>query len=155
MNPDLGQQLDLFDNDTDHITLSPGDSIYSTMSDSITFTGTGAQPVLTISNGGTLGTGLYGTDTLSVDWNSLADISTSSRLQGRLQLTGDDADIEINGESVVSMLREIRDRLAILRISDEMEAEWHELKQLRSQYEAKLAECESKSRAWKALQQKG
>jgi myo-inositol-hexaphosphate 3-phosphohydrolase len=131
------QQLDLFDQ--------------ASMADTITVTGTGAQPVLTISNGGILGTGLYGTDTLSVDWNRLNNVSLSNRLQ----LTGDDADIEINGESVVSMLRDIRDRLAILRVSDEMEAEWHELRQLRSQYEAKLAECESKSRAWKALQQRG
>jgi hypothetical protein len=154
MNSDLGQQLDLFDNDTentDKITLSPGDSIYNTMADSITLNGAGAQPVLTISNGGTLGSGLYGTDTLSVDWNRLATVSPSSRLQ----LTGDDADIEINGESVVSILREIRDRLAILRVSDEMEAEWHELKELRAQYEAKLAECEAKSRVWNTLQQKG
>jgi len=151
MNSDLGQQLDLFDNDTentDKITLSPGDSIYNTMADSITLNGAGAQSVLTISNGGTLGSGLYATDTLSTNWNTLSQST-------RLQLHGDGADIEINGESVVSMLRDIRDRLAILRVSDEMEAEWHELKELRAQYEAKLAECEAKSRVWNTLQQKG
>jgi hypothetical protein len=151
MNTDQAQQLHLFDNDTDQITSSLGDLSYSTMTDTITLSTTDAPSVLTISSGGILGSGLYGTDTLSMDWNRLNNVSLSNRLQ----LTGDDADIEINGESVVSLLRDIRDRLAILRVSDEMEAEWHELRQLRSQYEAKLAECESKSRAWKTLQQRG
>ena len=69
----------------------------------------------------------------------------------KISLTGEDADIEINGESVVSMLRDIRDRLAILRVSEEMEAEWDELRSLREQYDAKLAECREKSAMWKTL----
>ena len=52
---------------------------------------------------------------------------------------------------MVSMLRDIRDRLAILQVSEEMEAEWDELRELREQYEAKLTECREKSRAWQAL----
>jgi hypothetical protein len=68
-------------------------------------------------------------------------------------LQGDDADIEINGESVVGMLKEIRDRLRIIQVSESMEAEWNELRELREQYEAKLAECREKSKAWEALKQ--
>jgi hypothetical protein len=74
---------------------------------------------------------------------------------GKLSLTGEQADIEINGESIVGMLKDIRDRLSILRVSEEMEAEWDDLADLRRQYEAKLAECREKSRAWAALQQVG
>jgi hypothetical protein len=74
---------------------------------------------------------------------------------GRLSLTGDNADIEINGESVVMMLKEIRDRLAILKVSEEMEAEWDELRDLRQQYESKLEECRSKSAVWKRLHDDG
>jgi hypothetical protein len=73
----------------------------------------------------------------------------------KISINGPDADIEINGESVVSMLRDIRDRLNILQVSKEMEQEWHELRILREQYEAKLAECREKSRAWAALKQQG
>jgi len=73
----------------------------------------------------------------------------------KISINGPDADIEINGESVVGMLREIRDRLNILQVSEEMEAEWDELRVLREQYEAKLAECREKSRAWAALKQRG
>jgi hypothetical protein len=73
----------------------------------------------------------------------------------KISLTGDAADIEINGESVVSVLKEIRDRLAILKVSEEMEAEWDELRELRRQYESKLEECRSKSTVWKRLHDDG
>jgi hypothetical protein len=86
---------------------------------------------------------------------TFSDLSITHPPSGRITLTGDDADIEINGESVVSMLKEIRDRLNILQISAEMEQQWDELRALREQYEAKLTECREKSRAWKALQQAG
>jgi hypothetical protein len=84
------------------------------------------------------------------------DISvTTPTPSHKISLQGDDADIEINGESVVSMLKDIRDRLNILQVSAEMEQEWDELRALREQYEAKLAECQEKSRAWAALKQAG
>ena len=73
----------------------------------------------------------------------------------KISINGPDADIEINGESVVGMLKEIRDRLSILQVSEEMEQEWDELRVLRKQYEAKLSECREKSRAWQTLQQSG
>ena len=86
---------------------------------------------------------------------SFSDLTIGPSHESRISLTGDDADIEINGESVVGMLREIRDRLNILQVSEEMEQEWDELRTLRQQYEAKLAECREKSRAWSALKQDG
>ena len=70
---------------------------------------------------------------------------------GRISLCGDKADLEINGESVVGMLREIRDRLNILQVSEIMEQEWDELRDLRERYEAKLCECREKSEAWSVL----
>jgi hypothetical protein len=84
---------------------------------------------------------------------TFSDLSITQPAQTKITLTGDDADIEINGESVVGMLKEIRDRLNILQVSAEMEAEWDELRTLREQYEAKLAECREKSRAWAALKE--
>jgi len=86
---------------------------------------------------------------------SFSDLSITQTPSAKITLTGDDADIEINGDSVVGMLREIRDRLNILQVSEEMEQEWDELRILREQYEAKLAECRDKSRAWAALKQAG
>ena len=90
----------------------------------------------------------------SPSW-TFSDLSITSPPQAKIELRGEDADIEINGESVVGMLKDIRDRLNILQVSEEMEAEWDELRALREQYEAKLVECREKSRTWKALQQIG
>jgi hypothetical protein len=86
---------------------------------------------------------------------TFSDISATPPPSGKITLKGDDADIEINGESVVGMLREIRDRLCILQVSKEMEQEWDELRALREQYEAKLADCVAKSKAWQLLKQSG
>jgi hypothetical protein len=86
---------------------------------------------------------------------SFGDLSITQTPSAKITLTGDDADIEINGDSVVGMLKEIRDRLNILQVSEEMEKEWDDLRTLREQYEAKLAECREKSRAWAALKQAG
>lgn len=107
-------------------------------------------PSYTITSGGTAGAITWPNN--SPAW-TFSDLSITSPPSGKISLQGDDADIEINGESVVSMLREIRDRLNILQVSEEMEQEWDELRVLREQYEAKLAECREKSRAWDALKQ--
>jgi len=86
----------------------------------------------------------------SPSW-TFSDLSITQPPAAKITLTGDDADIEINGESVVGMLREIRDRLNILQVSEEMEQEWEELRVLREQYEAKLTQCREKSAIWKTL----
>ena len=83
--------------------------------------------------------------------SSIDTILASPYARPKIRLEGPDADIEINGESVVGMLRDIRDRLAILQVSEEMEQEWDELRELRQRYEAKLAECREKSLAWKQI----
>ena len=111
--------------------------------DSMITTGTAAQPTLTIDDTHWNHSGV---------WN-ISNNVFSSPVSGKIKLEGDDADIEINGESMVAVLKDIRDRLNIIQVSETMEAEWDELRDLREQYEAKLAECREKSRAWEALQQ--
>lgn len=74
---------------------------------------------------------------------------------GKIRLDGDDADIEIKGQSLMSMIQGIQDRLNMLCPDPSMEAEWDDLRVLREQYEAKLAECREKSHAWKALKNSG
>ena len=94
-------------------------------------------------------------DTTSWNWNA-DTISLGDPLpSGKLTITGKDADIEINGESLMSMIHGIQDRLNMLKPDPEMEQQWTELREIRQQYEAKLAECRQKSQAWQALQQSG
>lgn len=86
---------------------------------------------------------------ITPSWSYIDD--TVQTHSSKISLQGDDADIEINGQSMMSVLEEIRDRLAILKVSEEMEREWDELRILREQYENKLAECREKSQAWSCL----
>ena len=115
---------------------------------------------------GAAASGTYTVDTIdlsgSIDWSTLGSNVTlgpvwsdtlSVNPSSKITLNGDDADIEINGESIVGMLKEIRNRLNIIQVSETMESEWDELRALREQYEAKLAECREKNRAWDALKQ--
>lgn len=146
-------------NQTDsEITLDFDDDIKITLGD---MTASGSGLYTWDSGYGAISQSNLGPITISSNWNNTSpswtftDSDLISPNSGKLSLTGDDADIEINGESVVGMLREIRDRLNILQVSEEMEQEWDDLRILREQYEAKLAECREKSRAWKALKQPG
>jgi hypothetical protein len=106
---------------------------------------------------GTLAPGYGAVPPATITWPNtsptytFSDLSITQTPSAKITLTGADADIEINGDSVVGMLKEIRDRLNILQVSKEMEQEWDELRVLREQYEAKLVECREKSTIWKAL----
>jgi len=87
-------------------------------------------------------------------WSTSADFEFR-KPSAKISLEGDDADIDINGRSLMKTLDAIQDRLNMLRPDPEMEAEWDELQTLRDQYEEKLKQCREKSRAWKALKQQG
>lgn len=113
--------------------------------------GTNTTDTITISSGPYI-TGPTGAGSLIWQDTSWSEANGSS---GRISLRGDNADIDVNGVSLMDTLKTIQDRLNMLCPNPEMEAEWDELRQIREQYEAKLAECQEKSRAWKALQQKG
>ena len=106
-------------------------------------------PNITISNNSWLNSNIA--DSTIQVWDSNAWPKTS----GTISLRGEDADIDVNGVSLMDTLKSIQDRLNMLCPDPGMEAEWDELRAIREQYETKLKECQEKSRAWKALQQKG
>ena len=68
-----------------------------------------------------------------------------------LELTGEDADIKINGESFMETLRWMKERLAWLDVRSDLEAEWQELRELGDQYRAMVANIEDKVRMWDTL----
>lgn len=75
-----------------------------------------------------------------------------------LTLDGENADIVLNGVSLVGTLQTIQqglgdlnDRLAILKPNPELEAEWDQLKQLAQQYRELEQQLLEKQQAWEAL----
>jgi hypothetical protein len=72
-------------------------------------------------------------------------------LSSKIRLDGEDADIEVNGESLVGMIKKIEERLNILHPNDELEAEWEELRELGNRYRALEAKLKEQGEMWKKL----
>jgi hypothetical protein len=136
-------------NTTDTITVDLAGVTTST-SASIWGTETSVDANIYITSSPYTYTGTAPTITLSDDW-----ANGWNQPSGKMSLKGQDADIDINGVSLMDTLRGIQDQLNMLCPDTEMEAEWDQLREIREQYEAKLQECREKSRAWKALKQQG
>ena len=70
---------------------------------------------------------------------------------GTLTLEGENADIFIDGVSLKNTLQGINDRLAILHVNPELEAEFDELHALAEQYRALEKKLLEKKKTWDIL----
>jgi hypothetical protein len=123
---------------------------------------TGAQG----SNGGTgtwdLTAGPYTTsiDTSNLVWASTpntvwttntADWSISTNQSATIDLKGDNADIRVNGRSLMDAIDTLEQRLNILIPNPELEAEWEELRELGQRYRELEKKCQEKGDMWAKL----
>ena len=132
---------------------------------------TGAQGSNT-SIGGTTGTwnltaGAYTTsiDTSNLMWASTpntvwttntADWSIASggiNQSGTIDLKGDNADIKVNGRSLMDAIDALEQRLNILVPNPELEAEWDELRELGDRYRELERLCKEKGDMWAKLKE--
>ena len=108
----------------------------------------GTNDVITVTSGDTISLGglSTGTNTFSIypppEW---------AKQSGKICLTGDEADIEINGKSLIDTLDAIEQRLNILTPNLELEAEWEELKELGNQYRDLEQRIKAKQDTWNKL----
>ena len=79
------------------------------------------------------------------------DPTWSNNISPKVKLDGPGADIEINGESLVDMLKAIEQRLNILKPNEKLESEWEELRALGDQYRALEAQIQAKMKTWEAI----
>jgi hypothetical protein len=70
---------------------------------------------------------------------------------GQLELEGKDADVIIDGKSLLGTLRALEERLNILVPNPELEKEWAELKQLGNEYRKLEKEITAKMKTWELL----
>lgn len=77
--------------------------------------------------------------------------SSDNYNSGKLMVNGKNADIEINGVSLMSTLRALEEKLNILRPNHELESEWDELRELGNQYRKLEAEFAEKTKMWDTL----
>ena len=137
---------------------------YTMAEDQMTFSLSGgmSDDTITLSNGYdygyTLGSNVSIT-AIGVPWTSSGATGTgvnydptwNNSISPKIQLNGPDADIEINGESMIGMLRAIEQRLNILTPNSELESEWEELRALGEQYRKLEANIEAKMKTWNAI----
>jgi hypothetical protein len=87
--------------------------------------------------------GTSDTFTLGSSWNRPAS--------GKIKLDGPEADIEVNGQSLITMLRNIEQRLNILQPNQSLESEWEELRALGEQYRELEKHILEKQATWDRL----
>ena len=107
----------------------------------------------TLGTNGTSGGYLYTTNAnISGTWDSWkSNPAMTVEQSGKVELKGDQADIVINGTSLVDSIKRIEERLNILRPNKELEAEWDQLKELGEQYRALEAKLNEQSKMWDTL----
>ena len=149
---------------TDHIptlTISDLDYINSSMTtDTITWTtaadcittGT-SQPNYSASIVGSNGY-TYTTNTTS-PWISSGGTGSNPAMvvnqSGTIEIKGEDADIKINGKSMVTWMEAVEERLNMLTPNPELEKDWDDLRRLGQRYRALERKCKEKAQMWTAL----
>jgi len=99
-----------------------------------------------------VGTGLnytspYTFTSATPNWSIRDDNNVSSTID----LKGENADIKINGISLVDTLKTIQDRLNILRPNPELEKEWDQLRELGEQYRELEKKVKEQGDMWAKL----
>lgn len=72
---------------------------------------------------------------------------------GRIDITGEQADINMNGKSLRTWMEAVEQRLAILQPNPLLEAEWTELKELGDRYRTLEKDIKEKMKTWDILKQ--
>ena len=141
-----------FSNLEDTISVQDYDFQTIDLSSSITM----ASPTYTISSSPTISIGsISGANvgysntmwTTGLSGTSVADLNQS----GMLSLSGKNADIDINGKSLMKTLEALEDRLNMMVPNPELEKEWDDLKKLGNRYRKLEAKCKEKAEMWNKL----
>ena len=121
--------------------------IYISDFDNMLSVSSAAMPTITISDS-TGGPYIFGSS--GVNWDDTT-INGSVLPNNTMQLTGEGADIVVNGESLMDTLKVLKERLNYLRPNPELEAEWTELRELGDRYRQLESQLAEKSKMWDTL----
>jgi hypothetical protein len=72
---------------------------------------------------------------------------------GTMELRGDNADILVNGRSLMNAIDALEQRLNILVPNPELETEWDELRELGDRYRELERQCKEKGDMWAKLKE--
>lgn len=86
---------------------------------------------------------------ISSGWTTTSPTTISQ--SGVLDLRGENADLKINGRSLMDAIDALEQRLNILVPNPELETEWDELRELGERYRELEKQCKQKGEMWKKL----
>ena len=109
------------------------------------------QPTYTIASPSTTGANLVWQTPNAWTTTSAVGATMSVGKSGQLDLKGEDADITINGKSMMRLLERIEDRLNLLEPNTELEKDWDDLRRLGERYRKLEKKCKEKAETWKKL----
>lgn len=113
----------------------------------ISVTGTsGSSSIFTIGTNGTSATDMW----TNTSWTTASPAVKVSQ-KATIDLQGEDADIIINGKSLAKTLEGIQDRLGILEMNPELEAEFEELREAADRYRELEKKFKEQKRVWDTL----
>jgi hypothetical protein len=99
----------------------------------------------------------YTTTTTTSPWGNVSNGGTGSsptmavNPSGTIEIKGEDADIKMNGKSMVAWMEKVEERLNILTPNPELEKDWDDLRRLGQRYRALEKKCKEKAQMWEAL----
>ena len=70
---------------------------------------------------------------------------------GKISVKGENADIDINGKSLVQWMQVMEERMNWMQPNVELEKEWDDLKKLGDRYRKLEKKCREKAEMWKKL----
>jgi hypothetical protein len=94
--------------------------------------------------------------TIGPNTQSWGDISVAGGLytqgnSGKISIQGENADIDINGKSMLQWMQKVEERLNILTPNSELEKDWDDLRKLGERYRKLEKKCKEKAEMWKKL----
>lgn len=101
-------------------------------------------PVTYGAAGSSSGSGIIGNGTYTIGY-------PDSAKSGQVEIQGKDADIKINGKSMVAWMEKVEERLNILTPNAELEKEWDDLRRLGERYRKLEKKCQEKALMWETL----
>ena len=91
-------------------------------------------------------------DNFTFDFDNLdLTMNSNNNMDGKLTLSGEGADIVINGKSLANTIENIEQRLNILKVNPELEAQWQELRELGDQYRELESKLLEKNKVWEKI----
>jgi hypothetical protein len=109
-----------------------------------------SQDTITLSNY-PYSNGGYGPYTINTGAGTGSPWATTTNASTKIQLEGENADIEINGKSLAKTIEALEERLNVLVPNPKLEKEWDELKTLGEQYRTLEAKLKEQSKMWEKL----